>query len=728
MVGLVDASPEVLAPGGSAQPAAGARHAAGSSFAPLREELVLKPGPSLRGGAPSWTLYDPVANRFYRLGWLEFEILCRWHLGSSAEIANRIERETTLRPTPEDVDGFVQFLGGAELLRSSGPEATSRLCSRKAAARTSWYMWLLHHYLFVRIPLVRPDRLLGLLLPRLQWIYSWAFLWVSVAAGLFGLYLALRQWDSFKASLLWFFSLEGVALAGAALLASKMLHELGHGLTAKRLGCRVPTMGLALLVMMPVLYTDTSAAWHLPKRSQRLAIGSAGVITECCLAAYALLLWNFVPDGVFRSILFVWATTTWVLTVLINMSPFMRFDGYYLFSDLIDVPNLQDRSFALARHWLRETLFGFGEPPPETWSPEMRRVLIIYAFATWTYRLVLFLGIAFIVYHMFFKVLGILLFAVELWWFIARPIVREVAAWARWGRARKLNTRSLVTLGLLGLLVIALVVPWRTSIHAPALMAAEARVRLFSQVPGRVAMVLARSGDPVREGDPVIVFASPDIEYKRAQAERRVTSIEAQIQAASQEPTLRSRAQVLARQLQGAQAELAAARVEEARLTIRAPLSGTLVDMAEPLGIGEWVKPGELLGIVADMSGSRIDAYVGEGDLERIAPGTQAVFVPTDVAAGRVEAEITGIDRTAVRVLPDPELASVNGGAIAARQGPDDTLIPENPVYRVTLRPLEQVDLRHTSTGNAILDGKPSSVAGKAWRKIASVIIRESGF
>jgi putative peptide zinc metalloprotease protein len=690
--------------------------------------LVLRPGPSLRGGAPSWTLYDPVANRYYRLGWLEFEILCRWHLGSSAEIANRIERETTLRPTPADIDGFVQFLGGAELLRSSGPEATSRLCSRKAAARTTWYMWLLHHYLFVRIPLVRPDRLLGLLLPRLSWIFSWAFLWVTVAAGLFGLYLALRQWDTFKASLLWFFSLEGVALAGAALLASKVLHELGHGLTAKRLGCRVPTMGLALLVMMPVLYTDTSAAWHLPKRSQRLAIGSAGVIAECSLAAYSILLWNFVPDGVFRSILFVWATTTWVLTVLINMSPFMRFDGYYLFSDLIDVPNLQDRSFALARHWMREALFGFGEPPPEAWSPEMRRVLIIYAFATWTYRLVLFLGIAFIVYHMFFKVLGILLFAVELWWFIARPIVREVAAWARWGRARKLNARSLVTLGLLGVTIVALVVPWRTSIHVPALMAAEARVRLFSLVPGRVAEVLARSGDQVREGDPIIVFASPDIEYKLAQAERRVASIEAQIQAASQERTLRSRAQVLARQLQGAQAEFSAAKVEEARLTIRAPFSGTLVDMAEPLGIGEWVKPGELLGIVADMSGSRIDAYVGEGDLERIASGTEAVFVPTDGAAARVPAEITGIDRTAVRVLPDPELASLNGGGVAARQGPDDTLIPENPVYRVTLKPLERVDLRRTSTGNAILEGKPSSVAGQAWRKIASVIIRESGF
>jgi putative peptide zinc metalloprotease protein len=729
MAGTLSAAPGALAPVKTAGPAQGGMpSAAGPSFAPLREELVLKPGPTLRGGAPSWTLYDPTANRYYRLGWLEFEILSRWHLSSSVEIAERISRETTLRPAPADVDRFVQFLAGAELLRSPTPEGTYRLLGRKAAARTTWYLWLLHHYLFVRIPLIKPDRLLGRLLPRLRWVYSRGFLGVTLAAGLFGLYLALRQWDTFKASLLWFFSLEGAALAGAALLASKMLHELGHGLTAKRFGCRVPTMGFALLVMMPVLYTDTSAAWHLPKRSQRLAIGSAGVAAECCLAAYALLLWNFLPDGVLRSVLFVWATTTWVLTVLINLSPFMRFDGYYLFSDLIDVPNLQDRSFALARHFLRETLFGFGDPPPEAWSPKMRRLLLTYAFATWTYRLTLFLGIAFVVYHMFFKALGIVLFAVEMWWFIARPIVRELAAWVSRGRLHQLNARSLVTLTALGLVLIALFVPWRTTIHVPALMAADTRVRLFSQVPGRVAEVLAKSGDHVHEGDPLIVFASPDIAYKRGQAERRVASLRAQIEAAAQEPTLQSRAQVLARQLEGAQAELAAAKVEEGRLTIRAPLTGTLVDLAEPLGIGEWVKPGELLGIVADMSASRIDAYIGEADLDRIAAGTHATFVPGDIAAGRVPAEVTGIDRTAIRVLTDQELASINGGTIASRQGPNETLVPENPVYRVTLRPSEAVVLQHIRTGDAILQGEPASFAGQVWRKVVSVIIRESGF
>jgi putative peptide zinc metalloprotease protein len=487
-------------------------------------------------------------------------------------------------------------------------------------------------------------------------------------------------------------------------------------------------MGVALLVMAPVLYTDTSAAWRLRERRQRLAVGVAGIAAECCLAAYALLLWSFLPDGVLRSIVFVWATTTWVLTVLINLSPFMRFDGYYLFSDLIDVPNLQDRSFALARHQLRETLFGLGDPPPEVWSQQMRRLLLVYAFSTWIYRLVLFLGIAVVVYHMFFKLLGILLFLVEIWWFIGRPVMREVAEWVRRRRGRSLNVRTFITFAGVGLAMTALFIPWRTSIPAPALMTASSRVQLFSQMPGRVAAMRVRPGDHVRAGEHLIEFDSPDAAYRSDQASLRVAGLAAQIQAASQEPALRSRMQIFLREMEGARAELAAAVAEHERLLVRAPFSGTVVELAEPLSVGEWVKPGELVGVVADMSSSRIDAYLDEADLGRVALGAVAAFVPTNIASPRISARVVSVERTAIRALVDQELASTHGGAIATRPGPGEALVPEMPIYRVTLRPLDATAVRHAIVGTAVLEGQPASIAGQIWRNLVSVLIRESGF
>ena len=198
---------------------------------------------------------------------------------------------------------------------------------------------------------------------------------------------------------------------------------MGHGLMTKRFGCRVPAMGVALLVMWPVLWTDTNDAWRLTDRRKRLAIDAAGMLAEITLAVVASLAWSVLPDGPVRTGAFLLSSSTWVLTVLVNVNPLMRFDGYFLLSDLIDVPNLQERGFAIGRWWLRERLFGLRAPVPEQFPLPKQRILTAYSLSALIYRFSLFLGIAIVVYHMAFKALGLFLFGVEIWWFIARPIL-----------------------------------------------------------------------------------------------------------------------------------------------------------------------------------------------------------------------------------------------------------------------------------------------------------------
>ena len=142
-------------------------------------------------------------------------------------------------------------------------------------------------------------------------------------------------------------------------------------------------------------------------------MGAAGILVELAIAAWATLAWTLLPDGPLRGSMLLVATTTWVSTLLVNASPFMRFDGYFLLSDMIGVPNLHERSFALAKQLLRKALFGYEDPDPEPGlGQKTKRAMMIFAVATWTYRLVLFLGIAVVVYNLFFKHLGIFRFAV----------------------------------------------------------------------------------------------------------------------------------------------------------------------------------------------------------------------------------------------------------------------------------------------------------------------------
>ncbi len=697
-------------------------------LAPLREELALQPGPRGPDGAPSWTLHDPASGRFFRLGWLEFEILARWEMGVPAAIAERIALETMLAPSPEEVEDFARFLAGAQLLRASGPAALDRLARQRAAARPHWAWWLVKNYLFFRLPLLRPDRALTALLGPLGFVFTGWFLGLTLAAGGAGLFLALRQWDSFGASFLHFFSLEGAVLGLLSLVLAKALHELGHGLTAKRFGCRVPSMGIAFMLLYPMPYTDTSEAWRLCDRRQRMAVGAAGIAAELALACWALLAWSFLPEGPLRSVAFTWATTTWVLTLLVNLSPFLRFDGYYLLSDTLDVPNLQDRAFALARWRIREALFGLDEPAPEAWPPRMRRILLGWAVCTWAYRFVLFLGIALLVYHLFFKALGLLLFAIEIWWFILRPIWREAVEWTRRRHAMRLNRHTLVTGGAVTLLLLAAFLPWHGTIEAPALMAAERRTELFAQVPARVAEIAVSPGAAVEAGAPVLRLEAPDLEFRQRQVARRVETLTWQASALSQERDWVARGQILWRELQSARAELDALQADQRRLLVQAPFSGTVVELAEPLAVGEWVRAGERLAALADLGSTVIEAWVEEGVLRRVAPGQRASFVPEDPGAPRVAARILAVDGAAARLLPDAELASLHGGAIATRAGPNGAAVPELPVYRVLLAPLEPVVPRQVMRGAVLLQAEAESFAARAWRQALGVLLRESGF
>lgn len=697
-------------------------------LAPLREELVLEPGPRGPDGAPSWTLHDPASGRFFRLGWLEFEVLARWEMGQPAAIAERIALETMLVPSTAEVEDFARFLAGAQLLRASGPAAQERLSRLHAASRPHWASWLVKNYLFFRLPLLRPDRGLAALLGVLGFVYSRWFLGLTLAAGAAGLHLALRQWDAFGASFLHFFSLEGAALGLLSLVLAKALHELGHGLTAKRHGCRVPSMGIAFMLLYPMPYTDTSEAWRLCDRRQRMAVGAAGIVAELALACWALLAWSFLPEGPLRSVAFTWATTTWVLTVLVNLSPFLRFDGYYLLSDALDVPNLQDRAFALTRWRLREALFGLNEPAPEAWPPRMRRILLGWAVCTWAYRFVLFLGIALLVYHLFFKALGLLLFILEIWWFILRPIWREAVEWARRRHAMRLNRHSLVTAGAMILLLLGFFLPWHGTIEAPALLAAERRTELFAQLPARVAEISATPGSQVEQGSPVLRLEAPDLEFRQRQVARRVETLTWQASALSQERDWVARGQILWRELQAARAELDALQADQRRLVVVAPFAGTVVEVAEPLAVGEWVRAGERLASLADLGATVIEAWVEEAVLRRVAPGQRASFVPEDPGAPRVAARILAVDGAAARLLPDAELSSQHGGNIATRAGQNNTAIPELPVYRVLLAPLEPVSPRQVMRGAVLVQAEAESFALRVWRQALGVLLRESGF
>jgi putative peptide zinc metalloprotease protein len=296
----------------------------------LRQDLALYPAPVAEDGSPAWQLHDPAANRYYLLGWPAFEILSRWPMGEAETIAQAISAETTLAITPDEVLALAQFLERHHLLAASTAQDSLRLASAAQAQKLHWLKWLLHHYLFFRIPLVKPDPFLDRWVGHLGIFLKAPFWWGVAGLALVSLGLVMRQWEQFVLTFSAYQGLERILSFGLALSVAKVCHELGHAFVARHHGCKVPTMGVAFLVMWPVLYTDTNEAWKLSSRRAGFQIGIAGIATELLLAVLATLAWVFLPEGAPRAAAFFLATTSWVLTLAINISPFMRFDGYFL--------------------------------------------------------------------------------------------------------------------------------------------------------------------------------------------------------------------------------------------------------------------------------------------------------------------------------------------------------------------------------------------------------------
>lgn len=695
----------------------------------LREELSLYPGPKAANGAPTWSLLDPVRNLFFRIDWLTFEILSRWNLNDPEKIVQAITEETTIEAEPEDVEGVVRFLGEHELI-TRHTSLDGEWLAQQARKRTpSRWQWLLHHYLFFRVPLWRPDAWLN---RNLRWttpLYSRGFLLLTLAVLLIGLLQVSQQWQTFISTLLDTFSWQGLLGYLVTLVAVKFLHELGHAFTAKRYGCRVPTMGVAFLVMFPMAYTDVNETWKLPDRRQRLAVGAAGILTELTLAAWATFAWAMLPDGFLRSAAFLLATTTWISTLLINASPFLRFDGYFLLMDWLDQPNLHQRSFDFAKWRLREFLFRLREPLPEHLSPQLQSGFTLFGYLVWIYRFVVFGGIALLLFHAVPKPLGQLLAAIEITYFIALPIWHELRSWGpRMPRIMR-SPRSLLSLSLLALVILLLFFPWDQRVKSQGLLRPAKHLSIVAPGPAVVESIAVQNGMTVSKGTPLIMLNSPDLAFLHKAASAKATNLRWQATAAGVDEKIRQRQQVIEASRGKVQSEIRGIAKEQARYHIEAPFSGRFYLMQPDLHSDTWVAKNERLAILADTSQWLVETYLPESQLNRVKVGDYARFMSETPDLTHVALRVVHIDRDASHVLTDGILSSTRGGALLSREQ-NKRIVPEHALYRIALTvtgaytPARPQVLR----GQVIITGKAEAWADEFIRTAAGFFVRESAF
>jgi putative peptide zinc metalloprotease protein len=696
-------------------------------LASIRDDLDLHRSSSTAEGHPTWVIHDPARNKFYQIEWRVFEVLRRWEYGSAELIAKAVNRETTFNITDKFVEQVGSFLSVHQLVRVIDSQGTKLLTDINEKAKKTWWSWALHNYLFFRIPLFKPDHFLTLALPFVRFLYSKFVFWLILICLFSGLYLLVKQWDVYIGQLIDFFSIRGIFFFGVALLIAKIAHEFGHAFTAKLYGCRVPAMGVAFLVLWPMLYTDTNESWKLGSRRKRLNIAAAGVIVELGIAAFATLAWSLLPPGSIKDMAFVMSTTTWVTTLAINFSPFMRFDGYYLLSDLWGIPNLHERSFRLAKWWLREKLFDLNEPVPEVFSKRRTSSLIIFAFSVWIYRLILFLGIAVLVYHFFIKIIGIFLFITEISWFILRPIWMELKEWHARGKFILVNKRIWIWIMFFGLVLTALFLPWRNSVTTDAVLKAKTYSIVYLKTAGRLENLMFSPGQEVKRGQLLARLTNPKLTFQLKQTENQIYAKKELQKLASLDADFRKQRVIIASELVRLRTERRALQEQLIDLNVKTPIDGNITDISPDITLGQWLGVGQKLAFVKGTSGSKITGYLNEEDIFRIHKSGACRFFILGSYRDPYTCRIVNVGNSAERILEDAMLASKYGGNISASLV-GNKLVPDNAIYKIdAIVEGKNVLIGRQAIGILKVDADKISLMERFWRWFAAVLIRESG-
>jgi putative peptide zinc metalloprotease protein len=679
----------------------------------LREDLVLREGATTAMGEPSWLIYDGLQHRYIQIDRTALSEAVRLRFDFTFDAAEIAE--------------LANFLQGNRLTVDGPKQGWRDLSAQATAGKHGVVMTLVHNYLFFRMPLFKPEAFLRSTLPFVAPLYTRTTAWVMAVLALVGLYLVSRRLDVFMGDLHGLMNADGAWLFAGTLFIVKIFHELGHAYTAVRFGVRVPTMGIAVMMMAPMLYTDVTDAWRLTNRRQRLLIDGAGVIVELGLAVIATILWVFMAEGVARNIVFLIATSSWIMSVLVNLNPFMRFDGYYILSDLIRVDNLQPRAFAVGRWKLREWLFQIRARCPEVLAPSMLWTLIAYAWSIWVYRLILFAGIALVVYAYFFKLLGFALFAFEIGYFIARPILAELKIWWSMRKVIGGNRRVLVTGGcVLGLLAV-LIVPWSGTIYVPAVIEGRDMVRVFPPRAARVISVHATAGQAVEAGTLLLQLEAPDLGHELNVVRMRLAAVRARLDRRGADETDREDNLVLESELASLAIKQIGLLKEQSELEVRARRPGEVVEFNTQLTPGRWIGPKEPIATIIEGHATSAVGYIGESDLWRVRAGATGRFIPDDATASSAPVTLTTIAVAGATVIEVPDLAQPHGGRIAVLPDSRQKLVPATAQYMAVMQAGADVQ-RPVMMGRGVvhLAGERESLFAKGWKQVLKVLVRES--
>ena len=700
------------------------------------QHVALRPHLNVRRqfyrGERWYVVHDPINNQFFRLRAAAYDFVSRLRLDRPIEQAWKdcLAAHPEDAPGQEDVIRLLARLYSANLLHSDLPADSAKLFERYRQRREREIKSRLLNIMFARIPILDPDRFLKSWMPLIKWVVSpvGALLWLLVVGA--GIKVAIDNAAALKEQSEGVLAPDNLFLLYLGFVLVKTVHEFGHATLCRRFGGEVHTMGVMFMVFTPMPYVDATSAWSFRSRWQRMLVGAGGMIPELFVAACAVFVWANTGQGTLHSLAYNIMFVASVSTLVFNANPLMRFDGYFILSDLLDIPNMYFRANQQLIYLIERYAFGCKKAESPAHSRREAWWLGLYGFAGHIYRTCVFAVMLFFLSSRYL-ILGVIMAAVCFISWIIVPIVRLVQYLSTSPRLERNRPRAVaVCVGAMAVLLVFLeLIPFPNNFRAPGILQATEHTIVVNESPGYIESLLVPPGRYVKRGEALLQMRDRDLELELAGAHAQIAESEALELRALREQTadlmpIRSRLEAIKQRVEQIEGRKAA-------LTVRAKHDGQWVAPEVDHISGAWLSRGTPLGQVINAKAFYFSAIVSEEDASRLfTPEIRLAQVRLRGQAG-ITLPVTGqkIIPAEHEVLPSPALGWHGGGEVAVQLTDPSGVRTAEPFFevRATVQPTGGAAILHGRSGKIRFKLAPEPLLHQWARKLRQLMQKQYG-
>ena len=674
------------------------------------QKICLRPGVRVRRqtfrGERWIVLENPFSNEFFRLRPAAYEFVARLRPDRTVQEVWQqcLDRFPDDAPGQESVIQLLSQLYFANLLQYDLAADSAQLFERFKKRQQRELGMNLLNIMFMRFPLLDPDRFLVRALPLARKLISpfGAVLWLIVVGA--GLKVALDHFDLLRQQGEGILATNNLFLLYVGLVIVKAIHEFGHAFFCRRYGGEVHVMGVMLMIFTPMPYVDATSSWGFRSRWQRTLVGAAGMISELFVAAIAVFVWANTAPGILHSLAYNMIFVASVSTLIFNVNPLLRFDGYYILSDLLEIPNLNQRAIQQLRHLAESHLFGVKNSRSPATNSREAGWYTFYGIASGIYRVVVFSGVLFTVADRFL-IIGLVMAGVCLISWVTVPVIQFIRYLAASPQLDRVRTRAVAVTacGAAVLLILLGVVPFPAGFRAPGVVVSSQRTQIANQTSGAVEVLLVKSGSAVKAGQALLRLQNRELDADLASTQARLDEINARLLNAMQ--TNSADIAPLTQLRDSITAQWKKLSADKANLVVRAPHDGVWVAPGIEDYVGRQVNRGSDLGLLVNPAGFEFIAGVRQEDVEPL--------FSRDIrrAAVRLNGDAdTGIPVSAWRVIPG-EQKMLPSAALGWKGGGDIPVAADDNSGSRTVEPFFEVVAKlDSSAGVRLLDGRSGKI------------------